>query len=107
MPGRNNISPSFVTDFSTDADPPVKHNGVGPGESLGILFNLRSGEGFLDVLADLGSCDLRIGIHVQGFASEGSMSLINNPTQIPIPATILLLVSGLLGLVGLRRDFRK
>ena len=100
LPGANNASPPFVTsaDLSFDSDPPAQPNGVNPGESLGILFDILSGSSFDDVIDSIESTDLRIGIHVQGFASGGSESFVNNP--VPEPATMLLLGSGLISLAG-------
>jgi len=81
LPGGNNIDPPFNTTvgFSADSDPPVQPNGVNPGESLGILFDLHADKTYADVLADLSSEALRIGIHVQGFDSGGSESFVNVP----------------------------
>jgi hypothetical protein len=79
LPGGHALSPPFVTSrgFSADSDGPVQAMGVNPGESLGILFPLQAGKGFADVLSALGDQSLRIGIHVQGFASGGSESFVN------------------------------
>lgn len=106
LPGANNASPPFVTTtgFSADSNPPVQQNGVNPGESLGITFNLQSGGSFADVLTELANGDLRIGIHVQGYATGGSESFVNNP--VPVPAAVWLFGSGLLGLVGVARRKR-
>jgi hypothetical protein len=103
LPSGNNASPAFVATvgFTADSDPPTQPNGVNPGESLGIVFNLQSGGTFNDVLAELANGDLRIGIHVQGFGTGGSESFVNNP--VPIPAAVWLFGSGLLGLVGVAR----
>lgn len=105
LPGGNTIG--FASSFSADSDPPAQPNGVNPGESLGILFDLLSGGTFGDVIASLTSNELRIGIHVQGFASGGSESFVNNANPVPEPATMLLLGVGLIGLaaVGKKKFF--
>jgi hypothetical protein len=110
LPGANNASPPFVTsaNLSFGSEPPTQPSGVNPSESLGILFDIASGSSFADVLARIASTELRIGIHVQGFASGGSESFVNNPTPTPEPATMLLLGSGLIGLAGFgRKKFSK
>jgi hypothetical protein len=105
LPGANNAVPPFQTTagFSADSEPPAQPNGVNPGEQVDIIFNLIAGKTFADTLNamdgpfdNLGPDDeLRIGIHVQGFATGGSESLINNPTrrpqEIPEPTSVLLL----------------
>ena len=104
LPGANNASPPFVAGFSADSNPPVQPSGVNPGESLGITFDLQSGGTFADVLAELANGELRIGIHVQGYATGGSESFVNNP--VPVPAAVWLFGPGLLGLVGVARRKR-
>ena len=93
LPGGNGISPPFeVTEgFSADSDPPAQPNGVNPGEWLGILFDLQDGKTFADVLDDLATGALRIGIHVQGFASGGSESFINHPPGAGDTGTITII----------------
>ena len=106
LPSGNNATPPFVATagFTADSDAPAQPNGVNPGESLGITFDLQSGGNFADVLAELANGDLRIGIHVQGYATGGSESFVNNP--VPVPAAVWLFGSGLLGLVGIARRKR-
>jgi hypothetical protein len=103
LPAANNASPPFVTTagFSADSNPPVQPNGVNPGEYLGIVFDLQSGQTFADVISELTTGALRVGIHVQGFGTGGSESFVNNP--VPVPAAVWLFGSGLLGLVGVAR----
>jgi hypothetical protein len=98
LPGANYPDPDFDTTpgFSADSDAPVEPNGVNPGEQLVVTFDLAGGSSFADALADLTSGALRIGIHVQAFASGGSESFVNTP--VPEPGTAALLGLGLLAL---------
>jgi hypothetical protein len=111
LPGGNSMSEPFETTagFSADSDPPVQPKGVNPGEWLEVLFDLLPGMSFGDVIDALeqgaGDGGLRIGIHVQGFASGGSESFVNTP-MIPLPPALLLGLSGLSGL-GLVRRVRR
>jgi hypothetical protein len=106
LPAGNNATPPFVatSGFTADSDPPAQPNGVNPGETLTIVFDLQGGGTLADVLAELGDGRLRIGVHVQGFASGGSESLVNTP--LPEPALLALLGVGLVGLAraGRRRS---
>ncbi len=114
LPGGNLVVPPFATTlgFSADSDPPVQPLGVNPGEFLAIIFNLQSGAVFADVVNNLASGALRIGIHVQGFANGGSESFVNNGIvdgdgngdgKIPAPGALVLVGIGM-GCVGwLRR----
>jgi len=52
------------------------------------------------VLGELADGTLRIGIHVQGFATGGSESFVNVP--LPEPATFGLLALGAVALVAAR-----
>lgn len=105
LPGGENLSPPFnvTAGFLADAKNPSPQYGVNTGEWVGILFNLLPGMDFSDVVDALNSGELRIGIHVQGFASEGSESFVN---RVPEPSTVLLLGVGLVGLGLINRKRR-
>ena len=110
LPGGNNVSPPFVTTagFSADSDSPVQPLGVNPGEFLRITFDLQDDGVFDDVLNELSSGELRIGIHVQGFNSGGSESFINNGivednVKIPAPGALVLCGIGIGYVNWLRR----
>ena len=103
LPGGNTLTPPFqvTAGFLADADNPAPKWGVSPGEWLGIVFDLQAGGTFADVLTELGTGELRIGIHVINFASGGSESFVNSP--VPVPAAVWLFGSGLVGLAGIAR----
>jgi hypothetical protein len=117
LPSGNTVVPPFVATagFTADSNPPIVARGVNPGESLGILFNLQGGGTFADVLAELASGELRIGIHVQGFADGESESFIAPPPPdpgpgVPAPSTLVGLVSMamvVMGRVFVRRNSAK
>lgn len=101
LPGGNNCSPPFVATagFTADSNPPAQPNGVNPGEFVTVRFNLIGGFTYADAIAQLADGTVRIGIHVQGFASGGSESFV-----IPTPGTAAL---GLLGLAAAGRRRRR
>lgn len=110
LPGANNISPSFAASFSAQSGPPAQSNGVNPGETVGILFDLQPGSTFADAIAALNNGDLRIGLHVQGFAGGESEGFVNGPPiALSLPGTLILFGTGSLIAVvaALRRRRRK
>jgi hypothetical protein len=86
LPAANNAVPPFVTSFSAGSSAPVQPNGVNPGEYLDIVVNLVNPDTYADVLAGLSARELRVGLHVQGFASGGSESFVS----IPAPGGLVL-----------------
>lgn len=105
LPRAHNLSPTFETTagFLADADAPTVKNGVNPDEWVTIVFALQSGGTYEDVVTELSNGELRVGLHVIGFESGGSESLVNEFTPVPVPAAFWLLASGLVGLGVFRK----
>lgn len=77
----------FFADFLATAAKPNKDNGVSDGETLVVNFMLTGGNSLEDVLAALGSGDLRIGVNAkQGFVTAGGV--------VPEPSALMLLALG-------------
>ncbi len=87
----------FAADRAFSANNPKPTNGINPGESLVLTFNLINGGTYASVLSAMNNGSLRVGMHVIAFANGESESFIT-----PTPGSMALL--GLAGLcVGRRR----
>lgn len=92
LPGGEMVGFFATAGFSAEPTPPPSHNGVDPGETLVITFELQFGKTFADVLDELTTGALRIGVRVQNFPDDGSESLVNLPlVPLPTPAGLALL----------------
>lgn len=81
--------------FTTDADADRFRgaaNGINIGEYLVLSAVLSS---TVDIAGLLNSGDLRVGLHMQGYASGGSDSYVSSPSAVPVPTSAWLLMSGL------------
>ena len=120
LPGSENMPVPLVSSdyfFSADSVSPPPLNGVNPGESLGILFDLKPTKTFYDVITAIENgftapdptimnpdgtiyyegTTVRVGIHAQAFGDGDSESFI----MTPIPASVILGMLGL-GVAGLK-----
>jgi hypothetical protein len=108
LPRAENLTPIFETTagFLADSDAPVGVNGINPDEWLTVVFALQSSGTYADVLRELGTGEIRVGLHVIAFEAGGSESLINDSdvlAPVPLPASACLLLSGLAGLGVFKR----
>lgn len=101
LPGGNLLDPPFSVSagFLADSDPAVLHNGVGPGEWLGVEYTLASEMTYSDVIAYLNDGRLRIGIHVQGIDDPKGEGVSESFVHVPAPGAATLALAGI-GMVG-------
>lgn len=85
---------------SADAESPGPEWGISAGESLGVLFDLKTGKTYSDLIAGLNSGQVIVGVKAQGFGNY-SESFIT----VPAPGAIVLGSIGV-GLVGWLRARR-
>ena len=126
LPAGNTLNPNFEASiqFSVESDPENPINGIGPGESLSLVFD-ASYDDIIDAI-DFGTMDpaeyqalypdgnwfqdsLRVGIHMRGLPGSGSESFLMvpdgfTPTVVPLPGAAIL---GLLGLGAAGIKLRK
>lgn len=105
LPGGGGLTPPFVAVamFSADAqgNPSV---GIDlASDWLEMRFTLAPNRTFQDVVNDLNSGELRIGLHVRSIGTSGdSDAFVNTAQVIPLPPAVWAGLSGL-ALVGLTR----
>ena len=97
LPSGNNLLPPFMTsnDLSFGSNPPPSTNGINPDsdEWVEITFAMTEDTTFENVIADLDSNFLRIGLHVISFPDGSSEAAT---TSTPEPITLGLLGLGIL-----------
>lgn len=118
LPGGNAIDFNATKGFTVEPVPPTQPNGVNPNEFVTLGFTLQNGKTFADTICALNlgltsptkdlAGGLRVGIHVQGFASRGSESFVNSKVAAtPEPTTMVMATTALVPLVLIgRRQLR-
>lgn len=91
LPGGKSINPEFIATAAFSIEPvnPEPTWGVAPEEWVKIVYSLKPGKTYANIIEELENADLRIGIHVQSYADGGSESFIT-----PEPASMALLALG-------------
>lgn len=105
LPGGDEALPPFQVSegFLAGSVPSRAQNGAGPEQWVAIDFTLHGVQTLDDVVAELGTGELRIGIHVIAFDSGGSESFVNVP--LPEPGTAALLLAP--GAAGVAASLRR
>ena len=105
LPGANNASPSFSSDFRARSTAPRSPNGVRPNEFVRLMLNLKLGVDFGDVLAAMNSGSLRLGLHVQSLPDCDSDSYVSagEPQPVPSPGASALAYLGISMVAMMRR----
>ena len=88
LPGGNSLTNKFVSDFGIKANTPVSQEGVNPGEWVNVLFNLTPTKTLKDVISDMTTGSMRVGVHVQAFSNGGSEAFVNRPSIVKPPVVV-------------------
>ena len=99
LPGGHPLGFTPHNTFSINAAPPRPHNGLHYEDYVSILFNLTGETSFDDLIAEIDSQSLGVGLHAQALPGGGSASF----TAIPEPLTLSLLGIGTLLIRNKRR----
>jgi hypothetical protein len=103
LPGGNSISPAFTAVMSAESNNPAPANGINPGETVGLVFDLSAGKTYNDIINALNTASLRVGLHVQAIGTSGkSESFVSTPV-VPAPRALMLATIGMVVVGHLRR----
>lgn len=103
VPGGQNIDwavshKSGATAYKLDASSPSPFNGLNSGELLQIEWNFT---GDFDMfISDINNGDSRFAVHIHDCLGSNSCSAVS---AVPVPGAVWLMMSGLVGLVGMAR----
>lgn len=103
LPGARLLAPPFETtsEFSIGADAPSPKNGINPGQSATITFDMTGGSTLYDVIDALEAGTLRAGVHVIALPDGSSGAAVTVPA--PEPATLVLFSTAGLWVLTRRR----
>jgi hypothetical protein len=106
LPAANDVVPPFIEDFVVRAVAQgiggngVPRNGI---DADGEYFEFVTPGNYQAFIQQMSAGQLRIGLHVTGFANDGGATYINNLTPVPEAGTWALMAAGLLGIAGFAR----
>lgn len=112
LPSGNLAIPAFDTNFYATADNPSTVDGVNNGEFVSLIFTLSGGQTQTSIDNLLNTGGLRFGLHVQSLGTQLTSEAFvsgcadctpGQQTQVPEPASMLLLGTGLLAVARARR----
>jgi hypothetical protein len=100
LPDAALANPVFQTtqSFSIGANNPELNKGIRPGRYVSVSFTLKSGKTYDDVIRELGTGELRIGVYGQQMGNTNPTNESYVSLVLPEPATIAILGLGLVGL---------
>jgi hypothetical protein len=104
LPGGNNLADPFVatSGLMLSAANPAPKQGVNPGEQIGVVCSIVSGKTLADIITDIGTGNLRMGVHAVSIGTNAnSEAFVNepNPPTIPEPATLAIMGLGLVTVI--------
>lgn len=103
LPAGQGLDHVFISDLGVAAGNPKPCKGINPYESLELIMSYDAS---YNLFGALGNEDLRVGLHVQGFAggySESFISIHTGEETVPEPGTLSILLVGGFVLRWLRR----
>lgn len=105
LPGATLLTPVFVTSNGMELNAGSTTKGVSNGKSVSVTTNVAQNATLAQLLQEIDTGQIRVGVNVEGFPNGGTGSFVNLGTAIPAPAAIVLgsLGTGLIGLLRRRK----
>lgn len=100
LPEGAELDPDFEVDWRINATASPAINGVDPGENVMVIFELD--DSYMSLIDGLNDGSFRLGLHVIS-QPDGTSDSFKNTPQVPVPASLPLLFTAMLGLGFLAR----